>query len=696
MTDLCGIDTGGTFTDLVLIGEGGSIQVVKTLSTPPDFDVGVLNAVRQIAADPEAGGAGVTPDTVAHGTTVGTNAVVEAKTPPVALLTTTGFADIIPQMRGSGRVAGLSDERVIDLHGTSLPEPLVTRDLIFEVDQRMDCFGDVVVDLDEARVEAIARELVNREIGSVAVCFLWSFLNPAHEQATQEILRRVAPELHVSTSSGVAPRWGEYERFVATVLNAALQPVMTTYVSSLEADLVRQDGHLYLMQSNGGTMSAAEAMETPLLTLHSGPVGGIMACRNLGQDLGIPNIIATDMGGTSFDIGIIHDYTPQATTTSVVRQYEYFVPAVEVESIGAGGGSIASVNPVTNALQVGPASAGSNPGPVCYRLGGTEPTVTDADVVLGRLGAETFRGGELSLDRDGAERAIAVLAERLGLDTLEVAAGIVEIVDNRMADLTRAVTVRRGLDPRDFVLFAYGGAGPCHVGAYARELGCASIVIPRGNAASVWSAFGIAQAQMMKVHEASSIHQLPVPAAQLSESFEALERDAIAHMADQRVAAKDVRLEREVDIRYRNQIYEIPIAVAGGALDEDDVQRLLESFTRRYEEIYGAGAGFKDMGVELVTLRVRSTGGEQRGAAGEETQVAEPDSFEPSPTGERDVFWARGEGTRATAVYSDPQALVPGARISGPGIVEMPDTTVCVHPGQELTVDAAGNFRLTV
>ncbi|MCW3018765.1 MAG: hypothetical protein JWN10_1073 [Solirubrobacterales bacterium] len=696
MSNLCGIDTGGTFTDLVLIDDDGSIQVLKTLSTPPNFDVGVLDAVRQIAAPTDAGGAGVRPDTVAHGTTVGTNAVVEAKTPPVALLTTTGFADIIPQMRGSGRVAGLSDERVIDLHGTSKPAPLVDRDLIFEIDERMDCFGDAVVGLDESRAEEIAAELVRRGVSSVAVCFLWSFLNPSHERRTREILLRVAPELHVSISSQVAPRWGEYERFVATVLNAALRPVMTTYVSSLETQLVRQRGHFYLMQSNGGTMSASEAMETPLLTLHSGPVGGIMACRNLGEELSIPNIIATDMGGTSFDIGIIHDYTPQATRTSVVRQYEYFVPAVEVESIGAGGGSIASVDRVTQALQVGPASAGSNPGPVCYRLGGTEPTVTDADVVLGRLGAETFRGGELSLDREGAERAIAGLAQRLGLDTLEVAAGIVEIVDNRMADLTRAVTVRRGLDPRDFVLFAYGGAGPCHVGAYARELGCSSVLIPRGNAASVWSAYGIAQAQMMKVHEVSAINLLPIPGAQLSEAFAALEQDALAHMTEQLVDAQDVQLDREVDIRYRNQIYEIPIAVPGGDLGDDDIARLQDAFARRYEEIYGAGAGFKDMGVELVTLRVRSTGGRQRDGAGKgsATGVAEP--FQLVPTSSRDVYWARGEGIRDTGVYSDPEALVPGASIVGPGVVEMPDTTVCVHPGQELVVDAAGNFRLTV
>jgi N-methylhydantoinase A len=692
----CGIDTGGTFTDLVLIGDDGAVEVRKTLSTPPNFEAGVLDAVRMIAAPVSEGGIGAMPSTVAHGTTVGTNAVIEENVEPVALLTTAGFADIIPQMRGSGRVAGLPDEEVINLHETSKPAPLVTPDLIFEIDERMDCFGDEVVVLDEAAVEAAVGEIVERGITAVAICFLWSFLNTDHEDAARAVVQRVAPDLHVSVSSTVAPRWGEYERFVATVLNAALQPVMTSYVSSLEQDLERQDGRLQLMQSNGGTMAANEAMVTPLLTLHSGPVGGIMACRNLGEELGIPNIIATDMGGTSFDVGIIYNYAPQMTATSVVRQYEYFVPAVDVETIGAGGGSIATVDPLTGALHVGPKSAGAEPGPVCYGRGGTEPTVTDADVVLGRLGADTFRSGQFALDRAAAEEAIGRLAEGLGLETIEAAAGIVEIVDNRMADLTRAMTVQKGLDARDFVLFAYGGAGPCHVGAYARELGCSSVVIPRGNAASVWSAFGIAQAPMLKVHESSVINLMPVPAEELTGGFRELEGTALEHMNSQGVASDEVVLQREVDLRYRNQIYEIPIDVPGGDLGDDDVARLEQAFGTRYEQIYGAGAGFKGMGVELVTMRLRSIGGRAENGVGGGERAAEPEPSEIEPTGSREVFWSRAEGFRESAIFADPDALVPGGTIAGPAVVELPDTTVCIHAGQTLRVDGASNLRLEV
>jgi N-methylhydantoinase A len=695
MTKVCGIDTGGTFTDLVYADDDGALHVVKTFSTHPDYHIGVLRAVDELIASSDGS---VEFDLIAHGTTVGTNAVVQNATPAVALLTTPGCRDVLTQMRGSGRVAGLSDEEVIDVQNTNKPTPLVAPQNIFEIDERIDCFGDVVVDLDLAAVEAAANALTAAGIRAVAVCFLWSFLNPEHEEATRELLRRIAPEVHVSISSQVAPRWGEYERFVATVLNAALQPVMASYVSAIETGLTGDHKHLSLMQNNGGIMSVNEAVERPLLTLHSGPVGGIMACRSLGRDLGFENIIATDMGGTSFDVGIVHLGTPQATTTSVVRQHEYFVPAVHVESIGAGGGSIATVDEITGALRVGPRSAGSSPGPACYGRGGTAATVTDADVLMGRLGPQTFWSGNLALDIDAAERAIGALADKLGLATIEVAAGIVEIVDNRMADLTRGSTVRRGLDPRDFVLFAYGGAGPCHVGAYARELGCETVIVPRGNAASVWSAYGIAHADMVKVHEVNKIQRFPLAAAKFSQSFSELEQAATKHMSEQGVDLENIILERELDIRYHNQIFELAVAVPGGELDDVALDRVEKDFYHLYQEVYGEGAGFEGMGIEAVTMRVRSRGGRDHPDA-----VAKPPSREtsvsqtsPEATSMREVYWSRGLGFISTAVHSDPQLLVPGALIVGPAVVEMPDTTICVHPEQRLEVDATGNFRLAV
>jgi N-methylhydantoinase A len=419
-----------------------------------------------------------------------------------------------------------------------------------------------------------------------------------------------------------------------------------------------------------------------------------MACKRLGEELSIPNIIATDMGGTSFDVGVIHDYTPTAARTSVVRQYEYFVSAVQVESIGAGGGSIASVDPITGALRVGPESAGSMPGPVAYGRGGTRPTVTDADVILGRLNPTNFWGGQLELDVAAAERAMAVLAEELSISVVETASGIVEIVDNRMADLTRAMTIRRGLDPREFVLFAYGGAGPCHVGAYARELGCKGVVIPRGNAASVWSAYGIALADVMKVHEASEITLLPAPVARFNDTYVALEAEALENLERQGVSPDNVTLVREADVRYKNQVYELSLPMPSGRLADDDVARLQDRFVRLYEEVYGEGAGFRGMGIELVALRVRSSGLLHPRTGRSEGTEDLPPEFAPATTGRRDVFWSRAEGFLPTDIYAGDGAVAPGARIRGPAILELTDTTISIHPNQELNSDRQGNLHL--
>jgi N-methylhydantoinase A len=690
MSAICGIDTGGTFTDLAIVSSDGTLRVMKTLSTPPDFDRGVLSALETV--DQPGADEGV--EIVAHGTTVGTNAVVEQKTPPVALITTAGFRDIVLQMRGSGRVAGLSNEQVINLHETSKPAPLVRNDLIFEVDERIDCAGQVVVAPNREQFTRIAADLTDRAIGSVAVCFLWSFLNAAHERFAREVLQQAAPNLQVSLSCEIAPRWGEYERFVAAILNASLQPVMTSYVTSLESGTSGANRRLFLMQRNGGTTSAREAVAVPLLTLHSGPVGGVMACKRLGEELSMPNIIATDMGGTSFDVGIIHDYTPAAARTSVVRQYEYFVSSVQVESIGAGGGSIASVDPITGALTVGPESAGSMPGPVAYGRGGTRPTVTDADLILGRLNPANFWGGQLELDVAAAETAISALAHELSIGVVETAAGIVEIVDNRMADLTRAMTIRRGLDPREFVLFAYGGAGPCHVGAYARELGCKGVVIPRGNAASVWSAYGIALADVMKVHEASQITLLPAPAARFNDTYDALEAEALENLQRQGVSSENVTLQREADVRYKNQVYELSLPMSSGKLADDDVARLQEGFVRLYEEVYGEGAGFRGMGIELVALRVRSSGHLGPLARRSDRTEHPPTEFEPTTAGRRDVYWSRAEGFLPTDIYTGDDAIAPGARIRGPAVLELTDTTISIHPNQELKADGQGNLHL--
>ena len=683
--DVCGIDTGGTFTDLVLIGPGGLVGVLKTPSTRPNFEHGVLEALERAADLSSQVGF------VAHGTTVGTNAVLEGNTAVVAMVTTAGCGDLVFQMRGSGRVAGLPDELIGRVHETSKPEPIVERQHIFEIGERIDSRGEVVVALDADEVRGVARQIAQLGIGAVAICLLWSFRNPRHEQEVAAILREILPTVHVSLSSEVAPRWGEYERFVATILNASLAPVMTGYLNRLESQLEAARRRLYVMQCNGGTISAAEAIRLPLQTLNSGPVGGIVACQALGRATGRNNIIATDMGGTSFDVGIVEGGYPLTNRTGVVRQYEYFVSTVMVESIGAGGGSIAYLDATANNLRVGPRSAGAAPGPACYDRGGTEPTVTDADLVLGRLPQEGALGGAIHLRRDLAERAIATIADRLGMSTAETAAGIVAIIDNRMADLIRATTVRRGLDPRDFVLFAYGGAGPCHVGGYAAELGC-DAVIPLGNVASVWSAYGIAQSDVARVFEQNVMRRLPIPIDILREVIERLEQRAVTEVEEQGVLLDSLVLQREVDIRFRGQVYELAIGLPSGQLQEADLEQLPERFLLRYEQVYGQGAGFPGASLELVSIRIRATGSvHSRSRMPSERLAVEP--FHPRPSALRSVFWTPVTGYIDSPVFG-PSDLRPGAQVLGPAVCDLPDTTICVHPDQILAVDKTGSMVL--
>ena len=683
---ICGIDTGGTFTDLVVIGPSGLLGIVKTPSTPPDFERGVLDSLERAAQLTSR------IDFVAHGTTVGTNAVLEGTTAPVAMITTAGCGDLVFQMRGAGRVAGLSDELVGRVHETSKPDPIVDRHHVFEISERIDSKGAVVVPLALEEVREAAHHIGRLGIQTVAICLLWSFRNAEHERQVAECLSELLPGVRTALSSDVAPRWGEYERFVATILNASLAPVMAGYLGPLDERLASAKRRLYIMQCNGGTISASEAIRLPLQTLNSGPVGGIMACLALGRATGRPNIIATDMGGTSFDVGIIEGLNPVTSRTSIVRQYEYFVSTVMVESIGAGGGSIAFAEPTTGNLRVGPRSAGSRPGPACYGLGGIEPTVTDADLVLGRLAAHGSLGGRITLRPDLAEAAVSRLAHQVGLSVPETAAGIVAIIDNRMADLIRATTLRRGLDPRDFVLYAYGGAGPCHVGGYGAELGC-DAVIPLGNVASVWSAFGIARSDVARVFEANVMRPLAIPAEDVAAMIDDLEGQALEQMEAQGVKLDAVGLQREADIRFKGQVYELSIGLPGGRISEEQMAELPSRFLSRYEQTYGPGAGFPGAALELVSIRIRASGSLHHRPPTAAADTEPFSSFEPAPSSSRMVFWTPPGDYVSTPVF-DVLALRPGASITGPAICDLPDTTICVHPGQILEADGAGSLVL--
>jgi N-methylhydantoinase A len=698
MSYLVGVDIGGTFTDCVVIDEGGTVTTAKAPSTPDDFARGMIDAIAAAAAQLGVEADALYPEIalLSHGTTVGTNAIVQKRGAKLGLITTKGHNDVIHIMRGSRGVQGRDVRLIVHFPESQKPDPIVPKRLIAGVSERVDCFGKVVVPLNEDEAEAAIRRLVADGVAAIAICFLWSFLYPAHERRVRDMARAIAPNLFVTCSSDLVPKWGEYERTTATALNAYIGPVASGYLGTLDRSL-RQKGYrqpLQITQCGGGTISVERAMAAPLLTLDSGPVSGVTGSLYLGRVMGCPNIITTDMGGTSFDVGLISGGKPAFSFSSIVNQYEYFIPKVDIQAIGAGGGSLVRIDEKTRTMRVGPASAGAVPGPVCYGRGGTVPTVTDADLVLGMIDAENFAGGRMRLDRAKAEAAIAAIGARLGMDALACAAGIAKIVEFQMADIIRKMTVGKGFDPRDFVLFAFGGAGPVHAGVFARELGVAKVVIPQRETASVWCAFGAASADVLHIHEAVDIMASPFDRARLNRNLDALEAQARTRMAEDGIAPSRLHLELALDMRHRGQINEVEVVLpwrrAEGAFEEP----LKELFYTRYEQLYGSGASFRGARVEIVTYRVRASAETPRPKL-----VASERMSERVPAAarrkERAVYWEELKRLQPTPIF-DGQALVPGNAIAGPAIIETPDTSVALRPGQSLRVDAYGNFEIAV
>lgn len=691
---LCGVDIGGTFTDAVIIDSRGQVTIAKSPSTPDDFARGFFAALADAALAVGLNVRELLARTLllSHGTTVATNAVIERRGARVGLLATAGHGDAILIMRAYGRAAGLSAAETLRYSVTAKPAPLVPRTLIREIPERIDARGEVVVALDEAATREAIRELVAAGIDSLAIAFLWSFRNPCHERRVRAIVAEEAPGLFVTCSSELVPLLGEYERTVATVMNSYVGPATSRYVDRIDAR-AREEGlraPFLLMQCNGGLTAADEAKRAPLLLLQSGPCGGVVGARHLGKLLGTPDIIATDMGGTTFDVGLIHDDEPLRAATTIVHQYEFFVPAIDVKSIGAGGGSIAWVDEQRGALSVGPRSAGAMPGPICYRRGGSEPTVTDADVVLGYIDPAYFLGGRERLDRAGAWAAIAELGAKLGLDAYHAAAGINRIVDNAMADLIRRETIEKGLDPRDFVLFTYGGAGPCHAGAYARELGVRKVVVPLTNTASVWSAFGVAASDVTHVHQHDQPMIAPFEAAPIRETLARLRARALAQLRDEGFTSAQFNLRWTADLRHRLQVHVIEIEFQEDTADKMLMTELLERFTARYETLYGEGTAYGEAGIELVALRLTATAAIHKPAL----QCRALGPTRPSAgarAAPRAIFWPELDALVETPIYRA-EHLEPGNCIEGPAIIEPSVTTIVVRPGQQASLDGYGNI----
>ena len=691
-----GIDIGGTFTDCVLIGENGNgrapYRAAKVLSTRGDPADGVMAGVAELAR-----GVGLAvPDLLArtmrfgHGTTIGTNAVLERAGARVGVVTTAGHGDALAIMRGHGRVAGRSVEDVFLVRGTSLPAPLIVPGAVLELHERVDAAGNVVVALDEARAtDALGLFIEEHELDAVAVTFLWSFANPAHELAIDRVVHRVAPDVFVSLSSRVSPRLGEYERTVATVLNAYVGPGCTRYLGSMTRRLADSglDVPLLVMQSSGGVVPAAVASEIALGTLDSGPTGGLTGAAALAAANGHRNVVATDMGGTSFDIGLVVDGQPIVENEAIIDQYTYRLPHLDVRSVACGGGTIARRDPQTGALRVGPDSAGSEPGPAGYGRGGTQPTVTDADVVLGLLRPDGFLEGRMPLDEDSSRAAVGRLATSLGLGLEETAAGIVNVNNLHAATLIRQQTLERGRDPRDFVLYAYGGAGPVHAFGFAAEIGVREVLIPLGNGASTLSAFGIASGAVTRFVEVEAALRAPFDEPGLATAIDDAVGRARLAMVDAGVDAEP-RIDVWALMRYQEQLMhglEVLVPVGTGDLPT----QLTTLFTHEYARRYGETAASAFQAAEIFALRVRAREQASRNGA----------SLEPAATLGRAtrtvrVFWPDSGEHLDTAVL-DGGGIPEGGTVTGPALVELPHTTIAVPRAARLTADR-GHFRLVL
>jgi N-methylhydantoinase A len=689
---LVGVDIGGTFTDCAIVDDGGAVTLGKTPSTPADPAAGFFNAVADGAERLGLPLAELLSRTtgLVHGTTVGTNAIVAETGVRVGILTTRGHRDALHIMDGYGRTAGLTIEELAYIPGTDKPRPIVPRERIFEVTERINAAGEVVVALNEEEVRDAIAALVADGVEAIGVAFLWSFVNPDHEQRAKRLVEALAPGVFIGGSSELVPRIGEYSRTATLAMNCYIGPLMERYVERLRsrAEELGLRGGLRFSQCGGGTGTPESVKRAPIHTVQSGPAVGVVGSAYLGRQMGYPNIITADMGGTTFDVGLVEDGEPVTASTSILRQYELYLPTVDIQSVGAGGGSIAWIDGV-GGLRVGPASAGAQPGPACYGLGGADATVTDADVVLGIINPGYFLGGRLRLDAGAARAAIARLADQLGLGVLETAAGISQIVDARMANQVRRMVVNRGRDPRDFVLFAFGGGGPTHASTFAREVGVPTVVVPMGDVASVWSALGAATSNIVYYFDQTVNLDAPFDADAVGATLARLERAADDRLARDGVPESDRRFLPSAFLKFGGQVFETEVALptAGG-----DPWDLIDRFHRRYDEIYGIGTGFRGAGVTMTGLRVKAVGETPKPrlcALPEEG--ATPSSAARAPA--RPVYWFELGRQIPTPVYRGEQ-LLPGNAVDGPAIIEVPDTTVTVRPGDVARVDGYRNLIL--
>jgi N-methylhydantoinase A len=688
-------DVGGTCTDTVVFVPGRPVVLGKVLSTPPDFATGVLNSIGSAAAAMglDLGELLRRTRLFIHGSTVVDNAILTRSGARVGLVTTEGFEDTLLVTRGAyGRWGGLPEDRIKHPVHTDRARPLVDPDCIVGVPERVDYKGAVLRPLDTAATERALRYLIEeKKVDAIAVCLLWSFYAPEHERTVKRLLSRMAPHVHCTLSCDIAPVIGEYERTSTTVINSYAGRIVNDYLTALEQLLgdAGYTGALMVMQGYGGLLPARIAAERAIGMLECGPAAGVIGSRALGTLLGQPDVIATDMGGTTFKVSVIQNGQIDYAREPMIDRFHYTQPKIEVISLGAGGGSIISLEPGSKAPRIGPQSAGSVPGPVCYGLGGIEPTLTDVFLLSGYMDPAVFLGGTMTLDVGAARRVFAdKIATPLGLSVEEAATGVLRVAAAQIADLIREATVERGLDPRDFVLHAFGGSCGMLAGLFAAELGVRQVVVPY--TASVNCAFGLISADI--VHEYSTTQLVSVPAdpAAVNGIFAPMMAQAKAQLEAEGFAADRIRFGWSVDMRYGRQVHELTTPVhAPKPLDAAGLNGLVDDFEALYERKFGRGSAYREAGIEMTVFRLTATG-----------LLDRPD-FVPAPLGSSDSAVARA-GQRAAFVEAtgamdavdifDFERLAPGHVIGGPAIVHTPITTVVLQAGQTGRVDAYRNI----
>jgi N-methylhydantoinase A len=675
------IDVGGTFTDVVIFDKKSQkIAMGKSLTTPLNLQTGVINGLENACEkfDIDIKSLLSKTERIIHATTQSTNAVFEFKGAKTAVLTTQGFEDTLIIMRASGRVAGLSVFERHHYRNTQKPRLLANEKDIFSISERIDYKGEIVLELDESQVINIVEKIANLGYESISIAYLFSHKNPVHELRTASIIKKIAPNIYVSVSSSIAPVIGEYERSATALFNGYVGPVIESYLKGLEKTLkgLGLKEQLLIVQSNGGLTTAKQV--TPIYTIESGPAAGVVGAAHLSSELDSGDVIATDVGGTTFKVAIVKNGRWTYTKETILNQYQLRLPMVDVSSIGAGGGSIAWLD--NDRLRVGPQSASSSPGPACYGLGGTEPTVTDADVVLGYISPAKFLAGKMQLNHSAAFHAIKTkIADPLFEgDTLRAAAGIRRVIDSQMADLIRKSTLERGHDPRNFVMMAYGGSGPTHAASYAAEVGCKKIIIPYF--ATVHSAYGAAISDIRFSLSFSDPLILPVDFRKLEKIYLAMENQGHEKLAEAGVSKSKRRFERWVEARYRRQVHNVRIPV-DSKFNKASIAKLIDDFNKEYERLFGVGSGLRDAGVECINFGVEAIGLINKPIA----ELASK-SRAKIKAESRMAYCLKNQKMVRHLIYDGP-SLPSNFELSGPALIEHPGTTIVISANQFAKID---------